>query len=255
MSDARGLLPTDVDTAIEDAILESRLALDEIAEDSLEDSGPPARLPLAIKYVPSRFAQMYQVQPNDGFFIGDKNFTWGNGVYVTSVAQPVSTAIYGRSGVVARFDPSGWRVFDARDVAQQALYLRWLSLQTNYADALLTVHSDYRLHEFRNGFREAFHIDCVLFHPDEQDNRNWYTSSSDTWLAVSDWAGAQLKAGYSDRFFDARLTIVVEDEFVADVPALTRSPQFALSGGAPQLPSSALVKQAFANRAIIRIES
>jgi hypothetical protein len=88
----------------------------------------------------------------------------------------LSTAIYGRAGVVSWFDPVGWRAFDARDPANEDLYLRWLQAQPVYRDAVLTVHSNQWLHQLRNFFREEFDIDVVLFHPDERDVRGWYTN-------------------------------------------------------------------------------
>ena len=106
-------------------------------------------------------------------------------------------------------------------------------------------------------FREQFQIDVVLFHPDEADRPGWYTRPTDTWLAVSDWTSTgSLSSGYSGRFSDARLTVLIEDEFVADDPALTRSPQLAVSGKAPasaSLPTD--VRAAYARGGVCRVES
>jgi len=255
MSAGAALLPAGLAQDVEDAIAASEPAWTELVNANRE-VGSTAQHSLAVKYVPSRYAATYQA-PNAGLFIGSSNFTWGRGVYVTGVEEPLSTAIYGRVGVVGRFDPAGWRAFDARNTANQQLYLNWLHVQVDYPEAVLTVHSDHWLHEFRNLFREQFHIDVVMFRPDETDVSGWYTRTSDTWLAVSDWDGAgRLTTGYSTRFLDVRLTILIEEEFTADDPALTRSPQFTISRAAttpPNLPGDA--RAAYASARIVRVES
>jgi hypothetical protein len=226
------LLPPTLRSDIESAIDASHADWSTLV--SANAAGPkPGAPPLAVKYVPSARAATYKGS-NQGLFIGGRDYTWGSGVYVTGVEEPLSTAIYGRVGVVARFDPTGWRAFDARNPANRDLYLRWLHAQVDYPEAVLTVHSDYWLHEFRNLFREQFRIDVVMFRPDELDAYQWYTTPLDTWLVVSDWqTPGRLAGGYSARFTDARLTILLEEEFVTDKPALTRSPQIVISGSAP----------------------
>jgi hypothetical protein len=207
---------------------------------------------LAMKYVPSMWAKGYRRTPNNGFFIGNKNFTWGKAVYVTGVAEPLSTATYGRVGIVSWFEPDpGWRVFDARDPKKARLYLKWLNAQPTYPEAVLTVHTDHWLHGLRNDFREQFAIDVILCHPDEFDSEAWYTNPKDTWLCVSDWRMGPAQAprqryladfDYSERFPEVRLAVVPEEEFV--IPGeptkvrppnkpLTRDPQLAISGAGP----------------------
>ena len=118
---------------------------------------------------------------------GEKDYTWGRAVYVTGVQEPLSTAIYGRVGVVGYFEPTpAWRVFDARDDDKADLYLEWLQLQSDYRDAILTVYTNHWLHGLRNDFREEFGIDVVLCNADEHDELKQYTHDSDTWLCVSD---------------------------------------------------------------------
>jgi hypothetical protein len=247
----RDLLPPDLDEAIETAIEESSGEWDRFVSRNMAGPDAPepcAGYPLVVKYMPSTRAAQY-LKPNSGLYIGsDPTFTWGKAVYVTGIDEPLSTAIYGRVGVVSWFDPQNptdWRVFDARDRRNQSVYLRWLALQKLYNPALLTVHSHYYLHLIRNFFRSQFRIDVVMCRPDEVDSQHWYTQGSDTWLAVSDWlAPGELKGGdtentgnnYSDRFRDVRVAIVPEEEFVADNPALTRSPQFALRNYEPTAP-------------------
>jgi hypothetical protein len=97
----------------------------------------------------------------------------------------------------------------------------------------------------------------VLFPPDELDAGQWYTKPDDTWLAVSDWrTRGRLADQYSTRFTDARLTILVAEEYLADKPALTRSPQLAISGVAPTpagLP--ALARAAYSHGGLERVPS
>ncbi len=231
------------------------MALLDLAE--LPSSPRPGRRKqaLAVKYVPVAYARAYQMM-NNGLYIGVANHTWGRGVYVTTVQQPLSTAIFGRVGVVGRFDPSHWRVFDARDPDNIAIYAEWLNLQPNFDDAVLTIHSDYWFHFLRNAFRQQFKIDCVLFHPDELDYRQYYTRQTDTWLAVSDWNGPLLRSGYSDQFQDVRLVIVGEEEFVLDKPAFTRTAQLEIDGTSPSHPAlGRRVVRAYRNGSIVRLRS
>ncbi|WP_157559125.1 hypothetical protein [Nocardioides sp. Soil774] len=104
---ATTLVPRKLRDAIEQAILNSSAGLDDLVADNLEIATWPRarRLPLAVKYVPSEYAADYRA-PNPGLYIGANNYTWGRGVYVTGVSEPLSTAIYGRAGVLSRFDPA-----------------------------------------------------------------------------------------------------------------------------------------------------
>src|SRR5689334_16585663 len=99
------LLPPSLRDEIEDAITRSQKLWSRFVADNAEDpsNGTPA---LAVKYVDSKWAETYK-GPNSGLRIGEKNYTWGRGVYVTGIEEPLSTAIYGRVGIVARFDPTG----------------------------------------------------------------------------------------------------------------------------------------------------
>jgi hypothetical protein len=249
------LLPPWLRADIDNAIAASQVAWSRFVADNAESSAADAKV-LAVKYVESKWAQTYQ-RANSGLYIGEKNYTWGRGVYVTGIEEPLSTAIYGRVGIVSQFNPAGWRAFDARDPVNRNLYLTWLQAQPDYSEAVLTVHADHWLHEFRNLFREQFGIDVVMFAPDELDVDEWYTRKTDTWLAVSDWgAPSRLAAGASTRFTDARMTILIEEEFRPDTPALTRSPMLVISGGAPPTPNlPALARAAYAGWRIERQES
>lgn len=250
MNQGKDLLKKEDRDAIEDAITKSESAWTNFLNDNRYE---PGRF-LAMKYVPSRRAEGYLRTPNNGFFIGNKDFTWGKAVYVTGVAEPLSTAIYGRVGIVSWFEPDeGWRVFDARDPKKARLYLNWLNAQPVYPDAVLTVHTDHWLHGLRNDFREQFAIDVVLCHPDEFDSSGWYTDPNDTWLCVSDWFLGPAQAprqrqladfDHSERFPEVRLTVIPEEEFVIPTedpkhpvrppdPPLKRVPQLAVSGASP----------------------
>jgi len=43
----------------------------------------------------------------------------GTAAYVTPLAFPLSSALYGRIGIVCEFDPTTWRVFDATKPANR----------------------------------------------------------------------------------------------------------------------------------------
>ena len=89
------------------------------------------------------------------------------------------------------------------------------------------------------------------------DAYKWYATRADTWLAVSDWQSpGRLADGYSSHFVDARMTILIEEEFVPDKPALTRSPQLVISGSAPALAGlPGRVRAAYAVAGIERVQS
>lgn len=281
------LIPT-LQRDIEDAIEASAPAWEQFVNENsargypdgpgLEgEPGPPKVM--AVKYVPAFRAKDYlwPTAPFGRLFIGNKDFTWGKAVYVTGVEEPLSTAIYGRVGLVSYFEPKDdWKVFDARDPAKAALYLKWLELQSDYPAAVLTVHSDHFLHNLRTYFREQFEIDVVLCNPDEFDAHQWYTRPTHTWLAVSDWlpntSPKQLAGGPSARFHDVRLTIVAEEEFafpkdpdpkdprprlpldrIGQLEVSQVGPRLVFSGTGPLPPIS--VRQAYWMHEIVRVQS
>lgn len=249
------LLPDELREELEASIEASQPAWQSFAQDNREEPGSGG-YSLALKYVDPQWAALYR-GPNRGFMIGKSHHTWGDGVYVTGVEEPLSTAIYGRVGVVARFDPTDWRCFDARELANRALYTSWLHAQPDYSDAVLTVHNGHFLHGMRNDFREHFQIDVVLFGPDEVDSAGAYTRSTDTWMAVSDWDDdRKLKEGYSGRFLDARVALLVEEEFRTTDPGLSREALLRISGTPP--PAAVVASQAraaYAAAEIVRVES
>jgi hypothetical protein len=248
-------------------------------------------LPLAMKYQPSKWAKGYLPKlgqppfpppdpaatshPTEGFWIGQKDFTWGKAVYVTGINEPLSTAPYGRVGLVSYFEPDKiLKVFDARDQSKYELYLRWLQSQPIYPRAALTVHTGHWLHRLRNAFRLQFRIDVVMCNADEQDVGLWYTDPADTWLCVSDFeqpdrnkpGPERLKDNYSEVFPDVRLAVLSEEEFVApdpDDPNNPRPPawpprrtrELALSGAPPIAPSKHDIAQAYWGGHILRVQS
>jgi hypothetical protein len=171
--------------------------------------------PLAIKYIPARWSAAYN-KPGQSLLISESpGFTWGRATYVTSLSFPVSMAIFGRAGVISRFDPKHWRTFDATSPGNRQLYLRWMQAQQLYEQFALSAQSAYISQFLRNSFRLKYHIDCVLFHPDQSHPR--YTKPrSDIWMAVTDWTPGRwrrIARGKSQVFKDPRLTVVIEEEF------------------------------------------
>jgi len=174
--------------------------------------------PLVIKYMPAKWGSAYRKSGQQLKISETPGFTWGRATYVAPLAFPLSSGIFGRVGVVAR--PDGyryWRTFDARDPYTAGLYVRWLQQQAKYRDIILTAHSAYLSQLYRDAFRQRYQIDCVLFRPD-QSNPEYTSIQRDVWMAVTDWrtlSGGQreIASGYSERFIDPRLTVVLEEEF------------------------------------------
>lgn len=166
-----------------------------------------------IKYVASRWAMQYtaarQIKVSQ-----TPALTWGTGTYVSPIAHPLSTAMYGRCGLVARADDApAWRVFDARQPTAQAAYVNWVRTQPLFSDLVLTVHSTYANHVLRDMFRRLFKIDCVLFRPDQVADLHT-DIVNDTWLLVTDWtATGDIAASFSTRLRDAKFTILIDEEF------------------------------------------
>jgi len=177
---------------------------------------------LVIKYIPTKYCRDFlpnvvaAARTNPRLRISDSpGFTWGTGNYVVPLAYPVSTAIYGRAGIVAELDrdqTTNWRIFDARVAANQDLYVQWTVVQPAFKWLTLTCHANLANQFLRNAFREAFKIDCVLFHPDQRNAH--YTSASDDWMCVSDWSpNKRLARGSSAVLQKPRLAILVSEEF------------------------------------------
>ena len=167
---------------------------------------------LAVEFVPSRWAAGY-AKPQRLKISMTPALTWGTATYVTPLAFPLSSVLYGRIGLVTSFSPDYWTVFDATDPAARAAYVAWAQAQPNYPDLLLTVHSTYANHVLRNKFRKDFTIDCVLFHPDQEADLHT-DLSLDVWMAVTDWLpNGEIDTRFSDRLADSRFTILIDEEF------------------------------------------
>jgi hypothetical protein len=192
---------------------------------------------LVIKYISPVYANAYH-QPGQNLFISvTPGFTWGRATYVTPLAFPTSTAIFGRVGVVAGFNPNTgrrkgtgrrkWRTFDATVAKNERLYLRWLQTRALYRRFALTAHSGYIAQMLRDAFRRNYEIDCVLFRPD-QSNPRYTKIRSDVWMAVTDWHtmpdGRQTIAmGHSEQFTEPRITVLIEEEFKDQMGGIHRT--------------------------------
>src|SRR6266508_4193499 len=201
----RTLVPAWLEAAIDQEVdLYPDGRLKQLVDDSLEQGGGA---PLAIKYVPAKWARTY---------------ARSGGTYVTPLAFPISSAIFGRVGIVARFQPAGWRVFDATLPRKQELYMQWVYSQPRRRQLLLTTHSQVANQFLRNLFRTTFQIDCVLFHPDQRNR--FYTDHTDVWITVSDWnQGELVRTGGSARFQDAKMVVLVEEEFEPSADDIRRA--------------------------------
>ena len=194
--------------------------------------------PLVIKYIPAKYAAAYQASGGALRISDTAGFTWGTGTYVAPLAYPISTAIFARVGVVAKFDPRGWRVFDATTAHNQDLYLSWASQQLLARQAALTAQSAWYNQLMRDQFRVAFDIDCVLFPPDQTNAI--YTRPADIWMNVTDWAaGGAIATGGSARFTDLRIVVIVDDEFYDDLGGTVRQAMLGFTSAKPPNGSTA----------------
>jgi hypothetical protein len=186
--------------------------------------------PLFIKFMSARYGASYGVKgpkagvakPTGLFVSAAPGFTWGKACYATPLLYPVSTAIYGRCGIVAEADPTGWSLFDATDASCQQLYLDWVRSQPYSRLLTLTTHSQLANQFLRNAFRTQYGVDCVVFPPDES-NQFYTRRSHDRWLAVSEWSTTgELASGYCSKFQNARLSVVLAEEFEVEKGGLGR---------------------------------
>jgi hypothetical protein len=168
--------------------------------------------PYAIKFVQSKWALHYSV-PRPLKISESPAQTWGTATYVTPLAFPLSSALYGRIGLVAEFDPTEWKVFDATTPSGRSAYIQWARTQPTYFDLLLTVHSTQANHFLRNHFRETFNVDCVLFHPDQEADLHT-DKADDVWMAVTDWTPeGNIDTRLSGRLANARFTVLLDEDF------------------------------------------
>lgn len=211
--------------------------------------------PLAIKYIATRWAKTYATAGQSLKISTSPGYTWGTATYVVPICFPISSAIYGRIGIVGQYDPFRWRIFDATRVSARNLYLVWLQTQPLYAQLTLTMHANWANQFLRDQFRKTFQIDCVLFHPD-QFNRS-YTDQSDVWMAVSDWLpNGELDTGLSGRFKNCCFTILIEEEFDPDQFNIYLQEMIGpLSSRQPNAVIANAVAAAYSSSSIVRIEA
>lgn len=173
---------------------------------------------------------------------------------MTPLAFPVSSAIFGRVGVVASFDPTGWQVFDATSPANQQLYLSWATHQPLFQPATLTAQSGYYHQQLRDQFRKQFAIDCVLFPPDQKNTV--YTGPADVWMNVTDWTTTdEIATGWSARFVEPWLSVLVDEEFEDDLFGIQRRALLAFTATRPANAATALkiATRYLARSGIVRI--
>lgn len=139
--------------------------------------------------------------------------TWGTATYITPLKFPLSSALYGRAGIVTDFNPIGWRVFDATNPTSRLTYVKWVQSQPGFSDLVLTVHSTDANHFLRNKFRRDFKIDCVIFHPDQEAEMHT-DASQHVWMAVTDWdPDGSIHTDFSSRLKNGKFTVLIDEEF------------------------------------------
>lgn len=202
----------------------------------------PSECDHVIKYTSAQYGGRYPPSPNavaaPGLFVSPSpGFTWGPGTYVCPVAYPLSTAIYGRCGIVARLpDTASWRIFDATDTAAAQLYVQWASHQPLFAMLTLTAHANWANHLLRTLFRTRFRIDIVVFSPDELHSH--YTNRAiDRWFTISEWTRARKLTSAVNASWPIapRLTVILAEEFESTTSGIRRR---ALIGPTPTFPTN-----------------
>lgn len=219
---------------------------------------------LVIKYISTKYCRDFRPdiiaagrRPGPGLRISDSpGFTWGTGNYVAPLAYPISTAIYGRAGIVAELDrrkTTQWRIFDACSAVNQDLYVQWAIRQPAFKWLTLTCHANLANQFLRNAFREAFQLDCVVFYPDQRNA--YYTRSADVWMCVSDWTPRNRLARGSSTVLQApRLAILVSEEFAPIAADVRRR---SLIGPRGALPSNgtlaSAIRQCFTSNDVMEL--
>lgn len=219
-------------------------------------SGTSVGPPLCIKYIQPKWAGIYNTSGKRLRVSTNPAFTWGTGTYVVPLAFPLSSAIFGRVGVVSFFDPTGWRAFDTTDRSNEDLYLQWVGHQRAARRAQLTMHTALYNQQLRDTFRINFRIDCVLFRPD-QYNRVYTDATKDVWMNVTDWdSRGSIEQEWSIRFTDPRICVLVEEEFIDDHHGLVRRGLLNLTP--PYLtshPNTDKIAAAYHGNTIVRVQS
>jgi hypothetical protein len=171
--------------------------------------------PYAIKFVKSQWACKYLAAARLKIS-QTPALTWGTATYVTPLAYPLSSALYGRVGLVTDYDPTGWQVFDATDPISRMAYVTWVRAQPAFSDLVLTVHSTQSNHYLRNKFRKDFAIDCVLFNPDQEAELHT-NRGKHVWMAVTDWnPDGSIDSNFSSRLKNALFTVLIDEDFALE---------------------------------------
>jgi hypothetical protein len=197
--------------------------LEEEVENYVDQSGDVSALKSLIvsdelrvvKYIPAEY--LANTLARGQLYASERaGFTWGDAIYVSPVAMPLTTMMYGEVGVVGTYPTEGTRFFDAINPVGLGLYQQWITTQTvPYRDLTTTVHANEANKELRNAFRSRFQIDCVYFRPDE-DCQDYVDVTRDWWLAVTHWdAHRGIGHGYSGAITGLRWCVVVPDAFKA----------------------------------------
>lgn len=87
--------------------------------------------PWAIKFVQSKWAAAYK-SPGKLKISETPALTWGTATYVTPISFPLSSALYGRVGLVTPFNATGWRVFDATQARGRVAYVNWVRASPHF---------------------------------------------------------------------------------------------------------------------------
>jgi hypothetical protein len=146
---------------------------------------------LCIKYVHPEAAKHYRKPGGRLQISSNLAFTWGPATYVTPLAYPYSSAVFGRVGVVSSFDPTHWKVLDTTTSDGKRAFLTWFSHQPEAVQSHLTMHGGILNGKLKAAFRHEFEIDCILFSPDQINNE--YTHRDDVWMAVTDWGKSKIE--------------------------------------------------------------
>lgn len=260
MQRRRALVSPPLVTAIESAIQKiTALHLSTLCT----AGGTAADAWLVIKYIPVKFCRNFRpdIIATTGIaprlqISNSPGFTWGTGNYVAPLEYPISTAIYGRAGIVATLDrrhTKHWRIFDARVPLNQDLYVQWTLAQPAFKWLTLTCHANLANQFLRNAFREAFRIDCVVFYPDQRNPD--YTRATDVWMCVSDWTPRlRLAHGDSAVLKNPRLAILVSEEFAPIGADVRRRSLIGPRGALPANAAlSAAIRQKFNNGDVMEL--
>ena len=209
---------------------------------------------LCIKYVHPEAAKYYRKPGGRLQISSNPAFTWGPATYVTPLAYPYSSAVFGRVGIVSSFDPTHWKVLDTTTSRGQQAFLAWFSHQPEATRSHLTMHGGILNGKLKAAFRHEFEIDCILFSPDQINNE--YTHRDDVWMAVTDWGKGKIevrRSGLSHCFNNPRISVIVEEEFKDRNYGMERQQLLKLSGTGGVKATPAAVGDAYHKNDIVRI--